>query len=72
MNIISTSKAPAAIGPYSQAIKVDKFLFLSGQIPIDPLTGEIVNGSIVKQAEQVLENIGAILKEEIEVIAVID
>ena len=60
---ISTDKAPAAIGPYSQAIIVDKFLFASGQIPINPATGEIEGTDIVAQAEQVMKNIGAILAE---------
>lgn len=62
MSIINTSKAPEAIGPYSQAILVDKFLFSSGQIPIIPATGEVVNGNIIEQAEQVMKNIGAILE----------
>lgn len=60
---ISTEKAPAAIGPYSQGIVVDKFLFASGQIPIIPATGEIAQGDISVQAEQVMKNIGAILEE---------
>lgn len=60
---ISTEKAPAAIGPYSQGIIVDKFLFASGQIPIIPATGEIAQGDISVQAEQVMKNIGAILEE---------
>ncbi len=63
MKTINTSKAPAAIGPYSQAIQVGNFLYLSGQIPVNPKTGEIVIGNIVEQAEQVIENIGAILRE---------
>jgi len=62
MSIINTSKAPEAIGPYSQAILADKFLFSSGQIPIIPATGEVVNGNIIEQAEQVMKNIGAILE----------
>jgi len=60
---INTTNAPAAIGPYSQGIMVDKFLFTSGQIPINPATGGIVNGDITPQAEQVMKNIGAILEE---------
>jgi len=61
--IISTPDAPAAIGPYSQAIKATgPLLFLSGQIPLDPKTGELVKGNIEEQTQQVLENIGAILK----------
>ena len=60
---IETSKAPAAIGPYSQAIIADKFLFASGQIPINPATGNIEAESIEDQATQVMKNIGAILVE---------
>jgi len=59
---IKTSKAPAAIGPYSQGIRADNFLFLSGQIPIDPSTGKLVNGGVKKQAVVVFENIKAVLK----------
>ena len=58
---IKTSKAPAAIGPYSQGIKVDHFLFLSGQIPIDPSTGKLETGGVEKQARLVFENIKAVL-----------
>lgn len=60
---ISTDKAPAAIGPYSQGIIVGNILFASGQIPINPATGEIEGTDIVAQAEQVMKNIGAILAE---------
>ena len=60
---IYTSNAPEAIGPYSQAILFNELLFSSGQIPVNPENGEIVSGGIVPQAEQVMENIGAILKE---------
>ena len=60
---ISTDKAPAAIGPYSQGIVADKFLFASGQIPINPETGAIEAEGIEAQAEQVMKNVGAILKE---------
>jgi 2-iminobutanoate/2-iminopropanoate deaminase len=60
---ISSSKAPKAIGPYSIGIKAGKFIFLSGQIPIDPATGELVSGSIEAQAERVLMNIKGILEE---------
>ncbi|MFW5648055.1 MAG: RidA family protein [Natronincolaceae bacterium] len=60
---ISTDKAPAAIGPYSQGIKTDSLLFISGQIPIDPSTGEIVNGTIKDQTARVIENLKAILEE---------
>jgi len=61
--IISTPHAPKAIGPYSQAIEVNGMLFISGQIPINPETGKMVEGGITEQAEQVMQNIGAILKE---------
>lgn len=60
--IISTAKAPAAIGPYSQAVKIGELLFVSGQIPIDPATGEIVKGGIEEQTTQVLNNLQAILE----------
>lgn len=60
---ISTDKAPAAIGPYSQGIIAGDFLFASGQIPIDPATGEIKGNDITEQAEQVMKNVGAILTE---------
>ena len=60
---ISTPKAPAAIGPYSQAIETDGYLFTSGQIPINPATGEIEGTTIEEQAEQVMQNIGAILEQ---------
>jgi len=59
---ITTSEAPAAIGPYSQAIKSGNLLFLSGQVPIDPKTGNLVEGGIEPQTRQVFQNIGAILK----------
>ena len=61
--VISTSKAPAAIGPYSQAIQVGNLLYASGQIPIDPSTGSIVDGGIKEQTRQSLLNIQAILEE---------
>ncbi len=60
---ISTSAAPAAIGPYSQAIRVGEMLYTSGQIPIDPATGQFVPGGIAEQTTQVLENLKAILAE---------
>ncbi|PZX20439.1 2-iminobutanoate/2-iminopropanoate deaminase [Breznakibacter xylanolyticus] len=60
-NIISTPQAPAAIGPYSQAVEVNGMLFVSGQIPIDPSTGKIFEGGITEQTTQVMKNIGAIL-----------
>ncbi|MGB9857226.1 MAG: RidA family protein [Dictyoglomaceae bacterium] len=60
--IISTDKAPKAIGPYSQAVKVGNFVFISGQIPIDPNTGRVVEGDIKEQTKRVLENIKGILE----------
>ncbi|MFQ5647108.1 MAG: RidA family protein [bacterium] len=62
--IIHTDNAPAAIGPYSQAVKANGFLFLSGQIPLDAKTGEIVGDSIETQTGQVLKNIREILSQE--------
>ncbi len=61
--IIFTSKAPAAIGPYSQAIETGNTLYISGQVPVDSSTGKVVEGGIVAQTEQVMKNIEAILKE---------
>ena len=61
--VINTPKAPAAIGPYSQAILVGNTLYISGQVPIDPATGKIVEGGITEQTEQVFKNIKAILDE---------
>ncbi len=61
--VISTSEAPAAIGPYSQAIRVGDMLFVSGQLGIDPATGDFVSGGVKEQTEQVFRNIKAILKE---------
>ena len=63
MKKISTSNAPAAVGPYSQAIVVNGMLFTSGQIPLDPATGTIVGEDIVTQAEQVFKNLLAVLEE---------
>ena len=63
MKLIETGKAPAAIGPYSQGIIANGFLFASGQIPIDPADGEIKGTDISAQAEQVMKNIGALLAE---------
>lgn len=60
--IIHTDQAPKAIGPYSQAVKSGNLLFISGQIPLDPGSMEVVGESAARQAEQVLKNIGAILK----------
>ena len=62
--VIQTEKAPKAIGPYSQAIQAGNFLFLSGQIPLDPTTGELVKGDIRKQTQQVLENIKGVLESQ--------
>lgn len=62
--IISTSEAPGAIGPYSQAVRTGNFLFCSGQIPLDPKSGQIVSGDIAAQTRRVLDNIAAILKAE--------
>jgi len=61
MKIISTDSAPAAIGPYSQAIAVDGLLFASGQIPLSPETGAVVSGGIKEQTSQVMKNIAAVL-----------
>lgn len=63
METISTKNAPAAIGPYSQAIKVGNLIYTSGQIPIDPATGTLVAGGIKEQTRQSLMNVQAILKE---------
>jgi len=60
--IIHTNEAPKAVGPYSQAVEANGMLFISGQIPIDPAIGKIIDGGIKEQTEQVLKNIGAILK----------
>lgn len=63
MKVIQTDKAPAAIGPYSQAMVLNGVLFTSGQIPVDPATGEIAGTTITEQAEQVMKNLDAVLKE---------
>ncbi len=63
MNKIATTKAPAAIGPYSQGIVINGLLFSSGQIPLNPATGEVVGSTIEEQTEQVMKNLGAILEE---------
>ena len=63
MKVISTTKAPAAIGPYSQAIQVGNLVYTSGQIPIDPATGAFVEGGIKEQTRQSLLNVQAILAE---------
>lgn len=59
--VIYTEKAPQAIGPYSQAVKAGTMVYTSGQIPVDPATGEVVRGGIVEQTRQVMENLGAVL-----------
>lgn len=58
---VSSAAAPAAIGPYSQAIECDGWLFLSGQIPLDPSSGELIEGDVAAQTEQVLTNLSAVL-----------
>jgi 2-iminobutanoate/2-iminopropanoate deaminase len=62
-SIVKTEGAPGAIGPYSQAVIAGGFVFASGQIPIDPLTGEFVAGGVAEQTEQVLRNLSAVLEE---------
>lgn len=64
MEIIKTNNAPQAIGPYSQAIRSGNFLFISGQTPVNPVSGRIETDEISAQAEQVMKNIGAILAEK--------
>lgn len=61
--MISTTEAPAAIGPYSQAVRVGDLLFTSGQIPLDPATGALVAGGIREQTKRVLDNLAAVLEE---------
>ena len=63
MKALHTNNAPAAIGPYSQAIEVNDFVFASGQIPINPATGEIVEGGIKEQTRQALTNASKIMEE---------
>ncbi|MDO8993278.1 MAG: Rid family hydrolase, partial [Daejeonella sp.] len=60
-SIIYTEKAPAPIGPYSQAVQAGNMLFISGQIPIDPATNQLINGSIGDEARQVMKNLDALL-----------
>jgi 2-iminobutanoate/2-iminopropanoate deaminase len=60
--VIATPEAPSAVGPYSQAVAVGNTLYCAGQIPLDPVTGEIVPGGVAEQATRVLENIGAVLR----------
>lgn len=62
--IVTTEKAPKAIGPYSQAVKANGFLFISGQVPFHPVSGEVVSGGIVGQTYQALNNLKAILEHE--------
>jgi 2-iminobutanoate/2-iminopropanoate deaminase len=59
---VTTPNAPGAIGPYSQAVRAGDFVFLSGQIPLDPGTGQLVPGGIAEQTHQVLKNLGAVLE----------
>ena len=61
ISFIETDQAPGAIGPYSQAVAVDGWIFCSGQIPIDPATGDLVGGDIAAQTDQVLKNVAAVL-----------
>ena len=63
-NLVSTDQAPAAIGPYSQAVSNGEFLFVSGQLPLDPTTGEMVTGGIAEQTRRVLQNVQAILESQ--------
>jgi 2-iminobutanoate/2-iminopropanoate deaminase len=62
--IISTTEAPAAIGPYSQAVRAGAFVFCAGQVPLDPASGQIVSEDITEQTKRVLDNVTAILKAE--------
>jgi len=62
--VVQTDKGPKAIGPYSQAIQAGDFLFLSGQVPLDPKTGELVKGDVGQQTKQVLENIKGVLESQ--------
>jgi 2-iminobutanoate/2-iminopropanoate deaminase len=62
--IVSTTEAPAAVGPYSQAVRVGQFLFTAGQIPLDPKSGQIVSEDISEQARRVLDNLTAVLAAE--------
>lgn len=61
MEVVYSNHAPEAIGPYSQAIKVDGYLFMSGQIPINPVTGDVIIGDIIMQTEQVCRNLQEVL-----------
>lgn len=62
--IILSKKAPAPVGPYSQGVECGGFIFFSGQIPLDPSTGNLVEGDVSKQTEMVMKNIGALLESE--------
>jgi 2-iminobutanoate/2-iminopropanoate deaminase len=61
-DVVSSRGAPAAIGPYSQAIRAGGFLFISGQIPLDPESGQVVDGDVAAQTHRVMQSLGAILK----------
>ncbi len=61
-DVISTSNAPKAIGPYSQAIRANGFVFVSGQVAIDPATQQVIEGDVARQTERVIQNLAAILK----------
>ena len=61
-DVISTAEAPRAIGPYSQAIRANGFIFVSGQVAIDPATQQVVTGDVAAQTERIMKNLGAILK----------
>lgn len=63
IKLINTSQAPGAIGPYSQAVIAGEWVFASGQIPIDPATGEVIDGGIADQTDRVLKNLSAVLHE---------
>ena len=60
--VIATSDAPAAVGPYSQAIATGNFLFCAGQIPLDPITGALIDGDVTAQTDRVLQNVAGVLK----------
>lgn len=60
--VISSSEAPAAVGPYSQAVRAGQTLYCAGQIPLDPATGELIEGDVAAQTERVLQNLGGVLR----------
>ena len=60
--VITTSEAPKAVGPYSQAVAVGNFLFAAGQIPLDPATGELIEGDVTVQTDRVLQNVAGVLR----------